>query len=167
MGGIKLYKYMGPDGVKRFIDTKQLRFTPPINLNDPFEYRPYLYGDGSGAANPKIGNDLFWNDDRWGVLRAFLKRISERVGICCFSSDPTVPLMWSHYSAGHTGAVICFGATHPFFSSDRLVHVTYSDARPVLSARELRDCGFKMIGDWTGWRELVSQRMDITGTKAS
>jgi hypothetical protein len=23
-----------------------------------------------------------------------------------------------------------------------------------------------MIGDWTGWRELVSQRMDIIGTKA-
>jgi hypothetical protein len=163
-GAMRLYKYMDPSSAKRFIDTKQLRFTPPINLNDPFEYRPYLRDDGSGGG--KSAGDLTLNDDRWGVLRVFLKRISERIGICCFSSDPTAPLMWSHYSAGHTGAAICFDGTHPFFSSNHLVRVMYSDARPVLSVAELRDGGFKVVGDWPGWREFVSRRLDIIGTKA-
>jgi hypothetical protein len=163
MGAMNLHKYMSPDGVKRFIETKQLRFTPPINLNDPFEYRPYLCGDGSRS---KLGDDISLNDDRWGILRGFLKRISERIGICCFSSDPTAPLMWSHYSAGHAGAVVCFDATHPFFSHNHLVHVTYSDSRPILSIGELRDGGFKLVGDWPGWQEFVARRLDIIGTKA-
>ena len=36
-----LYKYMTPEKIE-FFDNVSLRFTPPMDLNDPFECRPIL-----------------------------------------------------------------------------------------------------------------------------
>lgn len=36
-----LYKYLSPENALRVIRSRKLRFTPPSQLNDPFEFRPF------------------------------------------------------------------------------------------------------------------------------
>src|SRR6266480_2438070 len=53
----RLYKYMrgGNDGVLRFFNSGMLRFTQPVEFNDPFEMQPFVKGL---ADEPTIENQF-------------------------------------------------------------------------------------------------------------
>lgn len=65
------------------------------------------------------------------------------IGILSLSETYQEPLMWSHYSSGHTGFALGFESTDCFFTSkafgrrDRVKPVTYVDAPLVISALEI------------------------------
>jgi hypothetical protein len=167
---MKIYKYLSPELARRFFDTLQIRFTPPVELNDPFEYRPYVREAGGGGTSDfasKIPPDIFFNDDGLGIMMSLLLNLSSRIGVSCFSEDPENLLLWSHYGAGHTGAAIGFDATHPFFASGRIIPVTYADMRPSITHQELVDTGYNFLRRrWPGWRYFLDQRPELISTKA-
>lgn len=161
---MKLYKYMTPLGVKRFLETGVLRFTAPSYFNDPFELRAYLVDAGSANSN-STHDDHLLNDDLAGVAAHILKQISDRIGICCFSLNQESILMWSIYAEGHSGAVVSFDGDHDFFRSALLKQVQYSNKRPVVDLKELRETGFH-LGGWEDLREFIEIRSDVFLTKA-
>ena len=75
-----LYKYLSPGGVK-MLSSLTLRFTPPSDVNDPYEMRAPLNRDGQksscSAPNYQVGST-----SRPGVLG---DAICSRYGIACFS----------------------------------------------------------------------------------
>jgi hypothetical protein len=65
------------------------------------------------ATNPEHGHDPLENEKwilTWAIRRELLKHYER--GVCCFSTTPTSPLLWSHYGDQHHG--ICIG-----YSTDR------------------------------------------------
>jgi len=168
---MKLYKYFSPLRARSFLDNLTIRFTPPISLNDPFEFRPYIVS----SMDPLSGMDeIMLNDDAMGMMFSFLGAISDRVGVACFADDPVNPLMWSHYADSHSGAVVEFDADHSFFSSDQfggrpqyLDHVNYSSVRPVINTDELVSGGFELPSTrWREWRDFMLRRRDVFLTKS-
>jgi hypothetical protein len=169
---MKIYKYLSPELGNRFLDTLQIKFTPPVDLNDPFEYRPYVRNAEEGPLARLMGKsastDVTLNDDGRGLMSSLLLNLSGRIGISCFSEDGNNLLLWSHYGAGHAGAAIGFDADHPFFASARLIPVTYADQRPTITSQELAATGFNYLRrPWPGWRYFLDQRPELIATKAA
>lgn len=169
---MKLHKYLPPEAARRFFEAPKLRFTPPLDFNDPFEFRPYLTSTGAGGWN--LLERLGWskkvvshNDDQLGLMWSFLKNLNLRFGLSCFSSDPANLLMWSHYAAGHTGIVVSFDGSHEFFADKRILPIRYSNSRPVVSIKELVSTGFNFLRyEWPGWTYFLDNRPEIVSTKA-
>jgi hypothetical protein len=63
----------------------------------------------------------------------FLPSASKIVGVICFSSEATQPLMWAHYASAHTGLMLEFAAGCPLFQGMQLLKVDYPPdrAKPV------------------------------------
>jgi hypothetical protein len=49
------------------------------------------------------------------LCRDLCKKVSEDLGLICFTTQRDNLLMWSHYADGHKGVVIGFDSDHPFF----------------------------------------------------
>ena len=64
-----------------------------------------------------------------GILRNEIGALSGRYGVICFSSQPSLLLMWAHYAAAHTGFVLEFDTTNPIFKSHLFFKVEYLQAR--------------------------------------
>lgn len=66
------------------------------------------------------------------------KKFDELVGALCLTETPDNLLMWAHYANSHTGFVVEFDTTHPYFDERRsdedefryLRQVNYRDTRP-------------------------------------
>lgn len=139
-----LYKYGNINEYsERLFTTPVVWFSPPSQLNDPFECRPYFTFEGNKDQivealkrvlrryNPESGNDditaiaasiyLERRHERpeiWGELRHhLLQHLTNNIGLYCLSSKPDDILMWSHYGSGHSGFCLKFEATAntPFF----------------------------------------------------
>lgn len=144
---MKLYKYVDLPGLLRILDGG-IRFTQPGAFNDPFELLPEIYvPKGTPENEISIGFDLysprrseledcmplnyergFCNDIQ---SRDILRDLNTRVGIFCMSKNNDSLLMWSHYAAQYSGAVIEFDTDHDFFKG--LIEVEYSKLRPQKS----------------------------------
>lgn len=124
------YKYLPfDDGSLKIISEGTIKFSSPLEFNDPFDCRPYL--DPTSIDDLwKTRPDLY----RIACQRAGLspaKRITERtkmttrlrreidsgnfersllqgVGVVCLSRTATNILMWSHYATFHRGFVVEF-----------------------------------------------------------
>ena len=133
-------------------------FSPPIQLNDPFECRPYFTFEGNRDQiiealkrvlrqhNPASGNDEITaiatsiylegrhkSPETWEELRNhLLQYLTNNIGLYCLSSKPNDILMWSHYGSGHSGFCLKFEATDntPFFGGAQ--EVQYSKDFPSI-----------------------------------
>ena len=139
--------------------TPSVWFSPPSQLNDPFECRPYFtFGDdrtqnietlkrGLRRRYPASGDDHITamatsihlesrsrNPETWeeGLRNHFRQRLPNAVALYCLSSKPDDILMWSHYGSGHSGFCLKFEATTytPFFG--RAQEVQYSEDLPIV-----------------------------------
>ncbi len=143
-----LYKYVTPSGFG-LLESLSLRFTPPANLNDPFESRfPVLRHFSKPSRHATISPDdqLQSQPQDW------------QHGLTCFSEIPTDLLMWAHYADSHGGLVIGFDTNHQVFSTlGRLFPVKYRLRRPRLSSAVANDDAFVHLGvksrDWKYERE--------------
>ncbi|WP_321468238.1 DUF2971 domain-containing protein [Halarcobacter sp.] len=123
---MRLYKYMSTkkyikDGKERnplkyIFEDKTLRFSSPIEFNDPFEFKysiKNLNPSESSELN-EIVNCLNTNDKlHYATLDYSLKSI----GTLCLSGEKDNILMWSHYSDNHRGIVLELDAEHDFFKN--------------------------------------------------
>lgn len=75
------------------------------------------------------------------AINTILESVNNEIGILCLSETPDNILMWSHYSANHTGFVIEFDENHSFFDQREkeneirrhVKKVRYSNKRPQIT----------------------------------
>ncbi len=99
-----------------------------------------------------------------GIAKSLLhQKVDEYIGSLCLSEVPDSLLMWSHYSASHSGFVIEFDTHHEYFNGKRsdndefrhLRRVLYRETRPSmpLSKLESPDLFLVKSGHWSYERE--------------
>lgn len=92
-----VYKYMSLQGLDACLNQRTIRFTKPVNFNDPF--------DCAAAAEEEIEKGL--NIRTAGSTNADkLFTIRNAIGILSLTRNPLNPLMWAHYGENHRGGVI-------------------------------------------------------------
>ena len=152
-----LYKYGTINEYsERLFTTPSVWFSPPIQLNDPFECRPYFTFEGNREQimealirqlrlrYPASGDDQIIamasslylegrhrDPERAEELRkTLLQGFASNIGLYCLSSKPNDILMWSHYGSGPSGFCLKFEATAntPFFGNAQKVR--YSENYP-------------------------------------
>lgn len=133
-----LYKYFPPERVN-FIQTQEIRFSPPSEFNDTF--------------------DTFHSVPR--KARGILDRLSLRrdLGVFCLTERSDNHIMWVNYAQSHTGFVIGFDTTTGFFEDDErsLRKVAYPPQPPTLLEPEENGCFYKSP-DWEYEEEWRSVR---------
>jgi hypothetical protein len=130
-----LYKYCPPERID-VIYSFRIRFSPPSEFNDIFDTRfvpppPSEMATTAESARAKL-------------IRA---RRRNRFGILCLTEDADNHLMWVNYAQNHTGFVIGFKTSSPFFQAGGtgLRKVMYH-APPLDSPEE--DACFYKSPDW-------------------
>ena len=122
-----------------------IRFTQPGAFNDPFEMVPELHVPESfpeknisidfhvlaPRRNPSVGElDVDFESDHCNDInsRKILASLNKSVGVLCLSKNESSLLMWSHYAAEYSGAVIEFHEEHGFFEG--IFDIDYREHRP-------------------------------------
>jgi hypothetical protein len=154
-----VYKYLPFDeGSLRVIQEGTMKFTSPLDFNDPFDCRP-AYDPAAVDKLWKSRRDLFkavaakkrlspakllqQKDKMAANIRReiesgrFVTNLVRDVGVCCLSRVATDTLMWSHYANFHRGFVVEFQVPESGTLDllDTLLvplPVHYSETRPVL-----------------------------------
>jgi len=133
-----LYKYGSiNEHSEALFSTPTIWFSPPAELNDPFECRPSLTFDGTpkqiveflereyrkriprftrhGASARAISVFLegrYRDRKAWAHFqKVVLGKIGREIGLYCLSKNNSSILMWSHYSDKHKGYCLEFEAT--------------------------------------------------------
>lgn len=156
---IKFYQYRSAAITKLTLQDSTLKFTNPMDFNDPLDFYPTVPDAGLNKFIKRV-NGLYSNErKRYGVghkelinhrtnLRSenFRRVYTENFSIACFSKSPFILPMWAHYADDHKGCVIEFkfeeteGFIEEFLSlkpgedTNTLIplDVIYSDNRPTL-----------------------------------
>ncbi len=145
----------------RIFTHHELYFASPTQLNDPWESRPhFVVGDLSDpeykakyvdwafrisiAERPDIDHRKFGKwlenftqeraEEFAEVQRDQYHRSLEGYRICSFSDNATHPLLWSHYSASHTGFCLEFDTSTDIFGP--AMKVTYQNEYPTIDVTE-------------------------------
>ncbi|MDQ0629414.1 hypothetical protein QFZ44_001990 [Pantoea agglomerans] len=156
---MKFYKYVTMEVAKIIISDGTLKFTSPINFNDPFDFHPAVLKEGltkfTNRLNHELGNGIrkYKNNHRESsknlqvLRRAEFRAIYTReMSISCFSASPYILPMWAHYADNHKGCVIEFEFNSVDYVTthiDSLINnpsynilvpfaVNYSNSRPPL-----------------------------------
>jgi hypothetical protein len=128
-----LYKYVGTSGIGRILTEKPtVRFTPPVDLNDPFEFFPIAtpllsvmeaeqqekYFEMRGVKNVGLAEEIPWIGTYNAITswKASLGSPSRRIGILSLSSDPCSNLLWAHYASNFKGIAVGFNSDARLFS---------------------------------------------------
>lgn len=152
------YKYLPfNDGSLKMISDGTIKFTCPLEFNDPFDCMP-AYDPDSIANIHKSRPDLIRKaGDSMGLSPAkrlmhkgvFIKNIADavnsgdfakasisNVSAFCVSRTPCNTLMWSHYADFHQGFVvelrIPMDAPHELLKNMIPHEVSYTEERPVI-----------------------------------
>lgn len=177
----KIYKYLPPER-KTYLSDSLIRFTPPSDLNDPYEGLPGLSEDlldevfkitklqfhtvPEGLKALERTQNLFIEP----FLRDGMAKIDSALGILSLSKRWNNPLMWSHYTESHQGFCVGFNANHSFFDVDEnyktaqnmtVLPVNYSDTRFMLTPIKMgkQDVFNSLCTKSTDWKYEEEVRM--------
>ncbi len=143
-----VYKYLSPERID-VLENGCIRFTQPLELNDPFESLPntlkvaeqeYESFVSHHEQNFRLKVDPRSDDFFPEFLSEQFKiLLSQNFLILSVSKNWNNLLMWSHYSDSHQGYVVGFDSEHEFFSPDTgknacgLREISYQDERAILN----------------------------------
>lgn len=126
-----VFKFGKLQYVKQTLENCTLKFSSLESYNDPFEssFR-YLYHYNSHVARDNMFADLFKNKGKMTnkhpeQIRQIVDLELEKKMVSCFSTSPSEPLMWSHYSDDHRGICLCFNKYKIF----NKLNFTFSEVR--------------------------------------
>jgi len=121
-----IYKYIDFDtGINKILACKSLRFTNPIEFNDPFDCDEKLISlnitgkflsdfisrhepDKNREEKRRLLKEMSRDTNRFmSIFSAKLQKQKELFRVSCFSKTDKEILMWSHYAKKHSG--ICIG----------------------------------------------------------
>jgi len=177
----RLYKYgQLNEYSKALFSTPQIWLSPPEQLNDPFECRPWFTFEGDENQivellarvlrkhNPLMTKEtataeavaIFLEgrhrDPRtWQALRTdVIRMLGGQIGLYCLSRVPDSILMWSHYGHEHQGYCLEFEATDHTVVLGVAQPVVYSDDYPMVdffnTPRE-KQVDLIFLTKYTGW----------------
>lgn len=145
-----LFRYLRDDDyLIETLTTPYLWFSDPTSFNDPFDLTNVLdfggsvdeimwyirkYGHFDPDSESKIQRRLESGDPgdaefRTALLTAFHAVYLQRIGVCCCSFRSDSPLMWAHYSGGHSGVCMVLNADS-FVTNYSLIEVQYRTELP-------------------------------------
>lgn len=90
------YKYMSLEGLDACLTNRSIRFSKPINFNDPFDCAASAESTIEGFNVHPVGST---NADKLFMIRS-------GIGVLSLTRNPLNPLMWAHYGGNHTGGVV-------------------------------------------------------------
>jgi hypothetical protein len=158
-----VYKYLPyDDGSLRVIRDGTVKFTSPLDFNDPFDCRPFFdpaaveriwrarpdlikaaaAAQGLSPAQRLQKKDWMLTNIRRDIESGnFAKSLIRDIGVCCLSRTATDILMWSHYAGFHRGLVIEFAVPRTGSRADMAtllisLPVRYSSKRPRIDLSE-------------------------------
>lgn len=158
------YKYASLDvGVNNILIQGSLKFSNPIEYNDPFDCHEYLikldikninidefvdkqYPNESRSFKRKYKRNINPND-----LYQKLHQERKNYKITCFSNNYNSTLLWSHYADKHKG--MCIGFEFPALYSDKFMFkpVKYIDKIPLIDGLVDAD---EMIRYWLSIKSI-------------
>jgi hypothetical protein len=141
---VSLFKYLTSENLHRVLGGS-IRLTQPGAFNDPFEMVPELHIPESFPEKnisidfhvlaprrcPSVGElDVDFESEYCNDVnsRKILASLNKSVGVLCLSKNDSSLLMWSHYAAEYSGAVIEFNEEHEFFEG--IFDIDYREYRP-------------------------------------
>lgn len=142
-----LYKYYGSQNWGRVFcpESWTVRFTPPSELNDPFENNPHIKGVRGVDAGRSRLSELGFGREKSSQMQEIIatdrneciRQVNDAVfGVLSLTEDRNNLLMWSHYAENHKGFVVGFNISDAFFNKTFLNNtykpkeVLYNDERP-------------------------------------
>lgn len=143
-----LYKYLTLARID-FWDSFLLRFTQPSAFNDPFDCLPSYSFLPSNLMPQNAGSDdlasLFMGIENETVT------FNDERAIFCMSESWDSILMWAHYADSHSGFVVGFDVSHPFFALGETFgtrKVLYCKKRPKFSDIKITDELYYKLDIW-------------------
>lgn len=142
------------DQLKQVLIESLLWLSSPADFNDPFDMSAHVVFDGSGPQkraalttkfkemtlpttwkkrNQRINELLTKPEETLQYIRSVFRKALQEAGVCCFTTDPTNLLMWSHYADNHKGLVLEFDPAQDPDVLTGPVKVSYSDDYPVIN----------------------------------
>lgn len=139
-----IYKYVTDRRIEHILKKKELKFTQPQYLNDPFdmniifntnikfnknEMKNAIMNKGKEIDNTNWEYSIKKEDLNLDLLlnKEIGKTINDTLAILCLTSKKNNLLMWAHYANEHKGFVVEFDKNHIFFKD--LEKVNYSRRR--------------------------------------
>jgi len=143
---MSVYKYLSSDVFKYIFENNTLRFSSPLDFNDPFELKPHIK-EIIDTEKDMVVNIVssFLNETQQAhkFYDNIIDSLSKDIGILCLSGTNANLVMWGHYANNHKGIVVEFDKNHSFFSNStelellhKLKQVIYADTRPTVSSDE-------------------------------
>jgi len=161
----KLYKYrsMATEQeilrIEEIFRDRKIYLSSPIQLNDPFECRPYLtwYRSSRKIQDYFLGEvQKRFRDANRETRRQELKKAKDRfksnaedfiknayidflrtTGLYCLSQINDDLLMWSHYCNGHRGVVLEYDTNKEYSLFWEALDVQYNEEYPVVNIMEI------------------------------
>jgi len=111
-----LYKYLPPERLD-VLERRSMRLSQPSALNDPHDALLALRSrlEEYGGVE-RVRADDFLVERVYA--RQFREDLGRQLGVLCFSANPCVHLMWSHYALNHTGYLLHVDPEHAFFDRE-------------------------------------------------
>ena len=132
------YKYMPFNAARTVLETRKLRWTDPVEFNDPF--------DGSlkildAIDRNQLGRIFPDADDPLDYLLMHCRTLLPFFRVLCFSSKCDVAPMWAHYADLHRGVVLKFRTNERGRESSPWIIAKKVDYQHelVLSAQDVAD----------------------------
>lgn len=142
------YKYLPPERLS-YLDDELLRYTQPIDLNDPFECLPKKPSEKEFKDVIKMVSELLHkkgfplneNDEILELEKIYneaYQNVNNDIGILSLTKNWNNTLMWSHYTNSHKGFCVGFDPKDEYFqnflSNDEkkskiIMEVVYSNKR--------------------------------------
>ncbi len=142
------YKYLPPERLT-YLDNELLRYTQPIDLNDPFECLPKKPSEKEftdiikkvSELLPKMGIPLNENAEILELEKMYreaYQNVNNDIGILSLTKKWNNTLMWAHYTNSHKGFCVGFDPKDEYFQnflsshqkkSKTIMEVVYSDKR--------------------------------------
>lgn len=146
---MRVYKFLDAQFGLKSLYERRLKISRIEDLNDPFELGAF------DLTHPTLSDHV----------ESVRKNADDRVGLLCFSSSWSSPLIWAHYSDKHKG--VCLGFEIP--AGDRVIYISQPIQLPLdASSEENRELvtGYrnKKYGGWCYedevrvWKKLEDQR---------
>ena len=91
----RLYHFMKAEYASKAIERRQLKFSQPDKVNDPYEALPIA----------------FYSQEREEEFRKATAKLRKETGVICLSETYTEPTMWGHYAENCEGICLGFDVT--------------------------------------------------------
>ena len=156
-----LYKYreISSIGLENTITNGEIFFPDPTRFNDPFDCKPKVgvhkseykrnkyYRNLIKSKRPHLTSHEIKKEIRTNphikklrntkYIEELVLKLIKSYGIYCLTEVPDDILMWSHYSASHTGVCLQFDAKEELSLFWEAYMVTYQDKYPEVNVMKI------------------------------